>query len=315
MPTLACLGRLLERWGQGIDVVVDACQLRLSRSHLGEYLRRGCLVIITGSKFFTGPPFSGAILVPANLFDRILGGGPAPAGLGRFSSRHEWPRSWEAVSKSLPRRCNLGLLLRWSAALWEMWAFHTVLEVDRFNILPSFGGEVLAAILRNPDLRLVSFPLPPRGLGRDLVVWDRLPTIFTFAPILRRPAEGPRPLTLKEAGLVYRWLNTDISGLPPGEISAGEAALAARRFHIGQPVEMMGRQDEKLGALRISAGARLVSGVVFDPALGPAPPQRLGREIGDALAALDKISLILRYFPTIKEGRTQGLGVDRLHLI
>ena len=35
-----------------------------------QYLDRGYLVLVTGSKFFTGPPFSGALLVPAGLAER-----------------------------------------------------------------------------------------------------------------------------------------------------------------------------------------------------------------------------------------------------
>ena len=83
----------------------------------------------------------------------------------------------------------------------------------------------------------------------------------------------------EEAEKVYHWLNADISSLLPGQASMEETALAARLFHIGQPVEIMGRTDEKMMALRISAGARLVSGVAYDSALGPAAPQRLEGEV------------------------------------
>ena len=315
VPSLSCLDRLLAAHGPELDVVVDACQLRLSRFHMTEYLRRGCMVVITGSKFYTGPPFSGAMLTPAKYHDRVKDAGSLPSGLGRFSSRYEWPRSWAAQAESLPSRRNLGLMLRWVAALWEIRAFHAVSPSDRFSILSSFGWEVLAAILRNPDLRLISFPVPPRPAGRDLVVWDRLPTIFTFAPLLRPPGGGVRPLTSDEARQVYHWLNTDISAMLPTGVTGEEVSLAARRFHIGQPVEMMGRQGEKMMALRLSAGARLVSGVAYDPALGPAAPQRLEAETRDALASLKKISMILRHFNSITERSLDGSPAGNPHLI
>ena len=41
--------------------------MRLGRTRLQKYLDRGYLVLVTGSKFFTGPPFSGALLVPSAL--------------------------------------------------------------------------------------------------------------------------------------------------------------------------------------------------------------------------------------------------------
>jgi sphinganine-1-phosphate aldolase len=117
-PSLACLDRLQARYGAGLDVVVDACQLRLSREHMAEYLRRGCMVIITGSKFYTGPPFAGALILPDKYLGRLEGRGALPPGLGRFSSRLEWPRAWSQAASSLPPRRNLGLVLRWTAALW-----------------------------------------------------------------------------------------------------------------------------------------------------------------------------------------------------
>jgi len=52
--------------------------------------------------------------------------------------------------------------------------------------------------------------------------------------------------------------------------------------------------DARVGGLRISAGARLVSGVAHDPALGPTPELRLERETQDAFAILAKIELIVR---------------------
>ena len=46
----------------GVDVIVDACQLRLPAHKIREYLRLGWPVVITGSKFLGGPAFSGAVL-------------------------------------------------------------------------------------------------------------------------------------------------------------------------------------------------------------------------------------------------------------
>jgi hypothetical protein len=78
---------------------------------------------------------------------------------------------------------------------------------------------------------------------------------------------------------------------------------------------MLGRGDEKLMALRISAGARLVSGVSFDPVLGPAPPQRLELEIRDALAALRKVSLLLKYFDAIEQAVEPRPAPEDAHLV
>src|ERR1039458_6586198 len=48
----------------GADVIVDACQGRISPETVAAYLRQGWPVVVTGSKFFGGPAFSGAVLFP-----------------------------------------------------------------------------------------------------------------------------------------------------------------------------------------------------------------------------------------------------------
>jgi hypothetical protein len=70
-PSDQCLDGIARRWPRQVQVVVDACQLRLGRPRLRRYLDRGYLVIVTGSKFFTGPAFSGALLVPARLSNAL----------------------------------------------------------------------------------------------------------------------------------------------------------------------------------------------------------------------------------------------------
>ena len=62
-----CLDEIRRCGSDRVQVVVDACQMRLGRPRLRKYLDRGCMVIVTGSKFFTGPPFSVALLVPAGF--------------------------------------------------------------------------------------------------------------------------------------------------------------------------------------------------------------------------------------------------------
>ncbi|NVN12286.1 hypothetical protein HUK84_14340, partial [Nguyenibacter vanlangensis] len=52
------------------------------------------------------------------------------------------------------------------------------------------------------------------------------------------------------------------------------------------------------GALRLSAGARLVSGEPSHDGL--VPDRRMDREIGDARLVLDKIGLILRHWAILR---------------
>ena len=70
-PSEACLQDIAATWPSQVVVVMDACQMRLGLPQLQDYLARNYLVLMTGSKFFTGPAFSGALLVPAGLAEAV----------------------------------------------------------------------------------------------------------------------------------------------------------------------------------------------------------------------------------------------------
>lgn len=66
-PTLEAVGCIRNHAPVPVEVVVDAAQMRLSTAMIRRYLHEECMVLITGSKFYTGPPFAGALLVPPRL--------------------------------------------------------------------------------------------------------------------------------------------------------------------------------------------------------------------------------------------------------
>jgi hypothetical protein len=66
-PSEACLDEIARRWPRKVQIVVDARQARLGRRRLRSYLDRSYMVLTTGSKFFGGSAFSGALLVLKGL--------------------------------------------------------------------------------------------------------------------------------------------------------------------------------------------------------------------------------------------------------
>ena len=89
-PGLDAVAALSERFGERVEVLIDACQFRLSPQTLRAYLDHGFLVAVTGSKFLTGPTFSAALLVPGQVAERLRARLPRP-GLRPYSARAEWP--------------------------------------------------------------------------------------------------------------------------------------------------------------------------------------------------------------------------------
>lgn len=287
-PSLTFLAGLRARYGAAFDIVLDACQARLSPASIRAYLALDAVVLVTGSKFFTGPPFAGAALLPQSVAGRLQSG-RLPVGLAAYFNRAEFPARAPAAA-CLPEGGNYGLALRWHAALAEIKAFFTISPAQRATILQGFAAAVAQGIAATPGLLPLPSPQLYRGAAEE--DWERLPSIFTFA--LRAPLAPQRYLTPAEARHVYVWLNTDLSPWLPAQ-----AEIAGRICHIGQPVPL--QQPEgvgQMGALRVSAGARLISG---EPSHRSLPtPARLAREFADVGVVFAKISLILKAWEVLE---------------
>ncbi|GCE80865.1 hypothetical protein [Komagataeibacter oboediens] len=291
LPALEQACAPMDGMGDGPDVVVDACQARLDPMRVRDYLDRGWMVMVTGSKFFTGPPFCGALLLPVGVRRRLDGPRSVPVGLEDYSYRHAWPRGGAVAG--LPAGHNIGLILRWCAALAEMAAFSRIPRATVHDRLRGFLSAVSARIMAEPALELLP-PVRPERVPME-GAWDTLPTIMCF--FVRAPdcdGEGFRPLALPDARRLYAWLNTDLSGLIPPDDP--DVALACLLCHVGQPVPLAhpGLPGMVAGALRISAGARLVAGEPSHE--GMDPTERLRREVRNVGRIVDKINLILRHW-------------------
>ena len=224
---------LRRRFPERVEVLIDACQFRLSPASLRAYLDHGAMVAVTGSKFLCGPAFSGALFVPQGLAERFAGQSPSLA-LRAYAHRAELPADWAAAAE-LPDGANFGLLLRWEAALEELRAFSAIAEWKVAKILRSFAAAVSARIAEDPALDPVPVPqLDRRALGEGR--WDSLQTIF---PFLLRRSSGRGWFGPEETQWLYR-------------------ALAAASVQVGQPVGCGLRDGQALSALRFCASARLV---------------------------------------------------------
>jgi hypothetical protein len=278
-PSDACLDAITARWPSDVQVVVDACQMRLGRARLKRYLERGYLVIVTGSKFFTGPPFSGAVLVPGAFAHRLDATLAIPPGLLEYSSRSDWPQNWPALRSRFPLRTNFGQWLRWEAAIEEISAYYRVPDAFRKTALATFGRAVEDLIAASPSLELLPWQDRPLD-GADEELAER--TIFSF--VIRR---GNRLCSLEECRTLYRSL-------------AGNSAHSmplAQPCLIGQPVAL-GRDPQPTAALRISASARLVS-AAWSPNADVAH-RNLQRTISDAATAIASLEALLAVTNDVK---------------
>ena len=215
-------------------------------------MARDALVLLTGSKFIGGPPFSGIALVPA----RLTPAATLPEGLGTFLRRAELPVGWK-LSPAFDADANPGLLLRLEAAVFELERFGQVAPAQRDAIVEAFGVSVRALAWRLG----VTLVTPSLG-GTDL----HLATLTTLD--LSGLVGGPDFATAQLWGKV----------------------LAARGMRLGQPVKCVRRADGGwAGTLRLSLSMPLIASLAE---LDPGGPERrfasdMGR-IADVLEAAQR---------------------------
>jgi hypothetical protein len=242
-PSLETVLALRRRFPRTLEVLIDACQFRLSGASLRAYLDNDLMVAVTGSKFLTGPVFSGALFTPATTAER-LGGRLLSAALRPYSARADWPEHW-AAGRALNDASNPGLLLRWEAALAELGAFRAVPDAA----VEAFASRFAEAVQTRIDSDPLFEPLAQRPLDRRVIgaaaSWDQIPTIFPFL-LRERPGDDAPYLSLAAMEHV-------------------DQALKGSGARLGQPVLCGERDGAPISALRLCNSARLIVEGVADP--------------------------------------------------
>jgi hypothetical protein len=265
-PGLDTVFRLKARFGAMLDIMIDACQFRVSAATIRAYLGHEFLVAITGSKFLAGPIFSGALLCPPQLSDRLKLR-QLPAALGDYCAKADWPAGW-AARDALPHRANFGLLLRWKAALFEFRRFAETPTEKVAAVMSAFADAVKSRLEQDPAFELLDARAIDRSRlwdGSSLSCWDEIPSIFSF--YLRNPHHRSGVLNATETAMVYKDLAAHQSDVAP--------------IRLGQPIRCADFGDTPASALRICLSAPLIVQAC-------ASADGLDALISQAMAALDR---------------------------
>jgi selenocysteine lyase/cysteine desulfurase len=262
-PSLSCVLDLQQRFQDKLDVLIDACQFRVAPPTLCAYLELGFMVALTGSKFLTGPSFSGVILFKCSLSNEL-----------EAASR---------VLRASSQTVNFGLLLRWEVALQELKAFRSISQ----EYIGNFIGDFAAAIHERLQQDAFFEPLPVPIIDRSSLLvdssWDQLQTIFPF--LLYHADTQRTPLSAEETMAVYQQLPLSIN-----DKHVHQASTASVRCQTGQPVACGQRNGVAISALRLCISTRLI----VESASAENKRQSV---IDEALLVLDKITLLVRLLP------------------
>ncbi|CAM9304223.1 unnamed protein product, partial [Hapterophycus canaliculatus] len=289
-PSENVLVEMQRRYGERLLVVVDACQLRSEPESVQRYLSFGFPTLVTGSKFFCGPPFCGAMLLtPAALAELEAGRDSLPTGFDDYFTRHEVDSRFSKLRSRLPDWENRGLLLRWSGALANMEAVKSIPR-KRLN---TFIGSWVERVRDNvqdkwpylsllPEQRTTTSTTPPTintasnfAPTSDSAATATASTVAhahahavggvnTVVPIVvrvpRTSSEGPDgnpevALGYDDLRLFHRLLSEDISRLLPPDLAVGDRAAARLCALLGQPVKLGGAS---FGVIRMALGADML---------------------------------------------------------
>ncbi len=278
-PSAACVSSIEATWPHLVQVVVDACQMRSSPSRIRRYLAREQIVIVTGSKFFTGPPFSGAILLPQKPAHLIRAHRRLPTPLMDYLTRLDFPQSWSELRRDFETDPNFGLWLRWVAALEEMRNYYSLDMNFRKRVLVGIAAAVSIAMTSCSGVE------PVMPFSNTIEADDEefaTPTIF---PFLVRDKHGY--LTSAQVSEFHHALNRDIAG----DVALTGEPTAGQLCQIGQPVNVHVPGNRQTAALRIAIGSRTLF-EAWSP--GPGAEARAVQKVAsDIGAVLGKIALLL----------------------
>ncbi|MEO1330856.1 MAG: hypothetical protein AAFW46_14465 [Pseudomonadota bacterium] len=306
-PSDEAVARLRAWRRDRIDVAVDACQFRAAPKTLAAWAARGWIVQTTGSKFLTGPPFSGALLLPPALRKRADRLGALLAAAPGVGAPGDWCAPWRAAFQDAtpPARgaapANFGAVFRWLPALLEARMFDRLSDGFKARAYEAFSSAVRRKLSESRHLRVIAAPGGAEDADAARFDWNGTIVCFTVSAQTRT---GFRPLDAEESVRAFKLLNRDVSGMV-GHVDPAERAILRRPAHIGQPVTVASESARPLTFLRMVLGARFFNETGF--AEPGAVEAALRSEIADAARALDKLDRIAAHWPRLAHLGGEGL--------
>lgn len=271
-----------------VDVVVDACQMRTPFVELGSHVRRGRMLQVSGSKFLTGPPFSGALVVPKSLRHRACTVGRQLAVAPAVGSVSDWTEPWSrSMVQEMAPQPSFGMLFRWLPALLEAELLQALPQGFRSAAFDRFRHALQQRLLRSPFVRPIDVGDGDVESGHSGAALARL-SILSFEVLGVRSDGRREALGSVACRRLFELLNADVTALL-APLDALAAATARQSAHIGQPVTLRGAFGD-VTVLRMVLGARFFNIVGY--AGRGSFEAALRSEIADAERAVAKVELL-----------------------
>ncbi len=296
IPSLDFVDSLKKQYGEKIQVIIDAAQMRIDPRLLHNYLSKNWLILVSGSKFFGGPPFSGGVLIRGKFWQQGAKKSP-PLGLRDYLTKFDVPSSWINWQNALPRKINVGLLLRWEAALAEIEAFMEVPPLQRRTAIEKLGKIINTLLHDSKDVQRILLGSQCTSIVNQCPKVDglsQLSTIFPFVIFWPKGKNKGSKLSVYETRLLHRMLNQPLAHGLPKSSPKKHHKIMNKRFITGQPVRL---GTDAIGSLRLAISARRISDL-FEENLNDMTSldQKLEIISNELEELFIKIELCLRYW-------------------
>eukprot|EP00933_Yihiella_yeosuensis_P034740 TRINITY_DN28221_c0_g1_i2.p1 TRINITY_DN28221_c0_g1~~TRINITY_DN28221_c0_g1_i2.p1 ORF type:complete len:626 (+),score=113.06 TRINITY_DN28221_c0_g1_i2:74-1951(+) len=293
MPSEECLDRLVGLYGDVVLPVVDACQGRLAEGALRRHLSKKRVVLCTGSKFFGGPPFSGACFLSWETTMDFEKGLQIPEAeelvvqsrMGDYVVAPLMSDDLQKLRSLLPQTpLNYGILMRWTLALHYMEQyFADISQTERTDLMLRWVAGVKQIIQEKGGnfVKLLD-DVPPESTG-EAEQKAALGTIISFRCCCNRgQGKDCDSMSMDELRRVQFLMASDMTLNYPHLKLVGPAAT---RCFMGQPVDLNPkRASDKNNVLRVAFSAPLAVRA-FDVGLDPV--------LEDDRTVVEKLVLIL----------------------
>jgi len=279
-----------------VDVVVDCCQMRTNRDEIVRWVRSGCMVQVTGSKFYGAPPFCGALIVPEKLRARSQHLNHLLQCAPNVSHPTDWSSEMWLDPDQIAAHSGFGPLLRWAPALYEFHRLSHVGSREVACIVETLNDWAYFASLKSRYITLLD-PRPPQ---LPITAKNALEyTLISFR--IRVPTLGGklRYLDEHECQRLHQLLAKPVK-IESEAVNATAQRILNQVVRLGQTVSLGQDEDGPCAVLRLAIGANTINKIALD--LNGQPPSNLAQlscELFDLDLAFAKLELLAEHWSHI----------------
>jgi len=287
-PSLSFIQQMKHEFKDTIIIVVDAAQMRCNKEDIAAFLDHNLCVMITGSKFFAGAPFSGAILLPPDEAlslhrDDLF----VPSDFSYYFNESEIDPTLAPLKKQLGTGFNFGLLLRWETALVNMHNFYATDKALRDDSIKTWATNTKKIIRLTPGVSLLE------DKSSDDHRHSMLGKTNSIISIQLYPINQPeRNLTFDELKNIHTLMTQDVTQYLPVSLTDCEKLIAQTKILIGQPVILLDNPEHHVSILRLSLSAPSINALAKNK---NNYTNNLTIELEKDTIVLQKLSLLMKY--------------------